>query len=466
MIRPGSSHHPLRVAVVGSGPAGFYTIQHLFQQKDLEVRADLFERLETPFGLVRFGVAPDHPKIKSVTAVYEKLARNPGFRFFGNVEFGSQLRLAELQRHYHQIVFCTGAQTDRRLGIPGEDLNGSHAATDFVAWYNGHPDFSHLEFDLDCESAMVVGVGNVAADVARILTRSPEELATTDIADYALDALRRSRVRVVHLVGRRGPVQAAFTNPEIKELGELADCETSTRSDEMELDALSAEALAAADDKATPRKVELLQSYNERRRPECSRKLILRFLASPAELLGDDAGRVRAVRLVRNELYTADDGSLRPRPTDRFETVDAGLVFRSVGYRGVALADLPFNERWGVLPNEAGRIVDPETLAPLTGLYTSGWIKRGPSGVIGTNKADAHETVECMLEDLREGRLLEPEQSDTESIADSLDERGARVVTYDDWKQLDALEVAQGKAQGRPRVKITDHAGFMRALGR
>jgi len=466
MNRPGSSGHPLRVAVVGSGPAGFYTIQHLFRQKDLDVRADLFERLETPFGLVRFGVAPDHPKIKSVTAVYEKLARNPGFRFFGNVEFGSRLRLAELPRHFHQIVFCTGAQTDRRLGIPGEELNGSHAATDFVAWYNGHPDFSHLEFDLGCESAMVVGVGNVAADVARILARSPDELATTDIADYALEALRRSKIRVVHLVGRRGPVQAAFTNPEIKELGKLADCETSTRPDEMELDALSAQALVNADDKTTPRKLEILRSYSGRRQQECSRKLILRFLASPVELLGDDAGRVRAVRLVRNELYTANDGSLRPRSTDRFETVDAGLVFRSVGYHGVALADLPFKERWGVLPNEAGRIIAPETRAPLTGLYTSGWIKRGPSGVIGTNKADAQETVECMLDDLREGKLLEPDQPEPEAIEHSLDERGARVVTYDDWKKLDALEVAQGKEQGRPRVKITDHASFMRALGR
>jgi ferredoxin--NADP+ reductase len=466
MNRPGSTSQPLRVAVIGSGPAGFYTIQHLFRQQELSVQADLFERLETPFGLVRYGVAPDHPKIKSVIAVYEKLARHPGFRFFGNVGFGNQLKLADARRHYHQIVFCTGAQTDRHLGIPGEDLIGSHSATDFVAWYNGHPDFSHLEFDLDCESAMVVGVGNVAADVARILTRDPAELAATDIADYALDALRNSQIRVVHLVGRRGPVQAAFTNPEIKELGALAGCETSTLPDEMELDELSAQALADAEDKATSRKVELLRSYCDRRQPDRSRKLILRFLASPVEFVGNGAGRVDSVRLVRNELYESDDGSLRPRSTDRFESVDAGLVFRSVGYRGVALPDLPFEESWGVIPNDAGRIIDPETRAPLTGLYTSGWIRRGPSGVIGTNKADAQETVKSMIEDLRAGVLLEPERPEPGAIREFLDERGARVVTYDDWQKLDALEIARGKAQDRPRVKITRHEEFLNALER
>jgi ferredoxin--NADP+ reductase len=454
----------LRVAVIGSGPAGFYTVQHLFQADDVATQIDMFDRLPTPFGLVRHGVAPDHPKIKNVTAVYHKLACRPGFRFFGNVEYGRDLKLADLRELYDQVVFCTGAQSDRRLGIPGEDLRGSHPATEFVAWYNGHPDYADLEFDLDCETAVVVGVGNVAVDVARILCRTIDELERTDMADHALEALRRSRVEQVYLVGRRGPVQAAFTNPEVKELGELEGASVETLADEMELDPLSRAALEKAADRSTRRKLDILRSYVGSGHDDRPRRLVLRFLVSPVELIGDDAGRVSAVRLVRNELFAREDGKLMSRPTDREETIEAGLVFRSVGYRGVPLPDLPFRDDWAIIPNQQGRVIDPESERPIPGLYVSGWIKRGPSGVIGTNKPDALETVGVMLEDLRDGRLepaIEPEE---EAVIRRLTERDVRHVSYDDWKRIDALEIAAGKARGRPRVKLIRPEEFQKAL--
>jgi len=464
MPQLGSEQAPLRVAVVGSGPAGFYTIHALFNRKELNVRVDMFERLVAPFGLVRHGVAPDHPKMKSVTAAYHKLATAPAFRFFGGVEYGRDVTLDDLRRHYHQIVFCTGAQTDRRLGIAGEDLAGSHPATEFVAWYNGHPDFRDLEFNLDAECAVVIGVGNVAVDVARILCRTRDELATTDIADHALEALSKSRVREVYLVGRRGPVQAAFTNTEVKELGALVGANVATLPEEMELDPISREALES--DRTAQKKVEILRGFAEPPASPKDKQLTLRFLASPVEIVGNAEGEVSAIRLVRNELYQSDDGAVRSRATDAHETLDTGLVFRSVGYRGVPLPELPFRDDWGVLPNEQGCIVDTETREPLLGLYCAGWIKRGPSGVIGTNKKDAFETVTGMLEDLQNGRLLEPEFPQLESIEALLRSRNAEFVSYEEWETLDALEVEQGASQGRPRVKFTRHDDFDRALGR
>jgi ferredoxin--NADP+ reductase len=453
------------VALVGSGPAGFYTLQALLAAPGLHARIDMFDRLPTPFGLVRHGVAPDHQKIKSVTAVYHKLALHTSFRFYGGVEFGRDLDLADLMAHYHQIVFTTGAQTDRRLGIPGEELRGSHPATEFVAWYNGHPDYCDLKFALDCEQAVIVGVGNVAVDVARILCRTPAELEATDIAEPALAALRDSRVRTVHLLGRRGPAQAAFTSPEVKELGELQDTETSTIAEEVELDSLSRAQMQASPDKATTRKVEILQSYAGRREPGKSRRLLLRFLVSPVEILGDPDGRVRAVRIVQNELVAGSDGSVRARPTGREELIPAGLVFRSVGYQGVALPGLPFDAGRGVIPNERGRILDGSG-QPMRGLYVGGWIKRGPVGVIGTNKTDASETVRSMLEDLERGLLLQPIEPELEGPERRLQARDVRCVSYADWQRLDAQEVERGRPCGRPRVKFSRYEEFDAALGR
>jgi len=463
MDRPGTTQRPLRVAVIGSGPAGFYTVQQLLQRKGLEVEIDVLDRLPAPFGLVRYGVAPDHAKIKNVIAVYDKLARDPRVRFYGQVEYGTTLSRSDLERHFDQAVFCTGAQTDRRLGIPGEDLAGSHPATDFVAWYNGHPDYADRQFDLGCETALVIGVGNVAVDVARILCRTAEELASTDIADHALVALRSSRVRTVVLVGRRGPAQAAFTPPEVEELGELPDASASTVPAEVELDARTRQALGPAPDKGTLRKIELLQSYAGRLEPAKGRRLQLRFLLSPVEIVPGPHGEVAAVRLARNRIELDAAGEVRAVATDETETLAAGLVFRSVGYRGVALPELPFDDRRGTIPHERGRIRGAAGEL-LPGLYVSGWIKRGPSGVIGTNKPDAAETVERMLEDLAAGTLAHPASPSRAAFESSLRERTGRWVSYDDWRRLDALEIEAGRAQGRPRRKLVQYEEFRRGL--
>jgi ferredoxin--NADP+ reductase len=466
MSQPGTEAQPLRVAIVGAGPAGYYAADHLLKQGGVIVEVDMIDRLPTPYGLVRAGVAPDHQKIKSVTAAFDKVAAHPRFRFYGGVEFGKTVAVADLRRHYHQILYSTGAETDRRMGIPGEDLKGSHPATEFVAWYNGHPDYRDCQFDLSQEHAAVVGVGNVAVDVARILCRSHEELATTDIADYALEALRESRIKEVYLLGRRGPAQAAFTNPEVKELGELADADAVARPDEVELDALSRAAIEASQDRATLKKVEILKEYARRPPGGKPKTLIIRFLVSPVALSGNEAGEVVAMRLVRNRLEATATGTLQAKPTDQFETLPVGLVFRSVGYRGVPLPGVPFHESGGVILNEAGRVLDPTTKQPVLGEYAAGWIKRGPTGVIGTNKPDAAQTVVCMMEDLAAGRVLSPAEPETAAAERMMRARQPKYVSYQDWLRLNTLEVARGRAAGRPRVKFTRVEDMLAALDR
>ena len=458
----GSSERPLRVAVIGSGPAGFYTVQHLFEAADPAIECDVFDRLPTPFGLVRLGVAPDHQKIKSVVKVYHKLAADPRFRFLGSVEYGKDVSLTDLRTHYHSIVFTTGAQADRRMDIPGEDLAGSHPATEFVAWYNGHPDYSDRRFDLSHPTAVVVGVGNVAIDVARILAATVEELQTTDIADYSLEALRESSVKHVYMLGRRGPAQAAFSNPEISELGALADAEVRTLADELVVDDDSR--AAAVNDPTLARKLEILRGYAVSGPPKKSRRITLRFLTSPVELIGDHQGRVRGVRTVRNELYRDKQGRIRSRPTEKFETIEAGLVLRSVGYKGIPLAGLPFLDDRGIVPHEEGRVIDPLTNRPLLGIYVSGWIKRGPYGVIGTNRADAKETVANLIADLRDGTFLSPRSAEPESMDSLLKERGVRYVSYEEWQDIDRLEMAMGMPGHRPRVKFTSRGEIFEAL--
>jgi ferredoxin/flavodoxin---NADP+ reductase len=466
MSQPGTEAQPLRVAIVGAGPAGYYAADHLLKQGGVVVEVDMIDRLPTPYGLVRAGVAPDHQKIKSVTAAFDKVAAHPRFRFYGGVELGKTVVVDDLRRHYHQILYSTGAETDRRMGIPGEDLKGSHPATEFVAWYNGHPDYRDCQFDLSQERAAVVGVGNVAVDVARILCRSHEELATTDIADYALEALRESRIKEVYLLGRRGPAQAAFTNPEVKELGELADADAVARPDEVELDALSRAAIEASQDRATLKKVEILKEYARRPPSGKPKTLIIRFLVSPVELTGNEAGAVVAMRLVRNRLEATATGTLQAKPTDQFETLPVGLVFRSVGYRGVPLLGVPFHESGGVILNEAGRVLDPTTKQPVLGEYAAGWIKRGPTGVIGTNKPDAAQTVVCMMEDLAAGRVLSPAEPETAAAERMMRARQPKYVSYQDWLRLNTLEVARGRAAGRPRVKFTRVEDMLAALER
>lgn len=449
----GTTPNPLRVAIVGSGPSAFYAAEHLQKQSDLVIQIDMFERLPTPHGLVRGGVAPDHPKIKTVTKVYDKIATHENFRYFGNVEFGRDITHADLVQHYHQIIYATGAQTDRQMGIPGEDLPGSHAATEFVGWYNAHPDYRDLTFDLSQEAVAVIGNGNVAMDVARILASTYEELAATDIADYALEALKNSRVRDIYVLGRRGPAQAAFTSPELRELGELQGAEVIVRPEDAELDPLSADDLLKSTDRTAERNVQTLARYATTPLQGKPRRLHMRFLVSPVELIGTE--RVEAIKLVKNELYRSEDGSLRPRPTNQFETIPVGLVFRSIGYKGVPLPDVPFDARNAVIPNAQGRVLDPENNRTVTGEYVVGWIKRGPSGIIGTNKPDSVETVNHMLEDLRSGTTLHPAQPNRESVVKLLESRGVQYVTYSDWLVLDTIEQEKGQAVKRPRIKFS-----------
>jgi ferredoxin/flavodoxin---NADP+ reductase len=451
---PGTSGAPLRVAIVGSGPAGFYAAEHLLRCEELDFEVDVFDRLPTPFGLVRAGVAPDHPKIKSVIRVYEKTASREGFRFFGNVEVGRHISADELAEHYNAVIYAYGTPTDRHLGIPGEELEGSHAATEFVAWYNAHPDFADRSFGLSCERAVVIGNGNVATDVARMLGLTLEELECTDTADHAIEVLGRNPIKEILILGRRGPAQAAFTNPELRELGDMADADIDVDPAEAELDELSREYLESDDADITTRKnVEIVREFAQREPEGKSRRIVLRFLRSPVEIQGDR--KVERIVVARNELHRDESGRLRPRDTGERETIECGLVFRSIGYRGIGLEGIPFDEGRGVIPNVGGRVTDPERGAPMPGQYAVGWIKRGPSGVIGTNKKDAQETVDNLVEDARAERLPSPAgAADPDGIARLLDDRVPDHVTFEGWQSIDAAEQERGRPLGRPRVKF------------
>ena len=437
----------LRVAIVGSGPAAYYAAAALLASEDPVVEVDLIERLPTPWGLVRLGVAPDHPQLKTVSRAFEKIAARPGFRFLGNVEVGRDVSHDELAALYDGVVYAVGSQTDRRLGIPGEDLPGSWPATAFVAWYNGHPDFQALDFDLSHERAVVIGNGNVALDVARMLALAREELAPTDTTDAAIEAIVGSGIREIVVLGRRGPVQAAWTSTELQELGELADADVLVDPAELELDPASASELDAGSN-IVQRNVEILREFAAHAPSGKSRVVRLRFCVSPVAILGE--GRVEGIELVHNRLEAGEGGSVRAVATNEREVLPCGIVFRSVGYRGVSLPGVPFAEDAGTIPNEGGRVLD-ENGVPIPGLYCAGWIKRGPTGVIGTNKKDATETVERILEDARAGRLAGRGGG---SIDDLLAGRGVAVVLQSGWEAIDAIERARGEAGGRPRVKL------------
>ncbi len=446
--------NPLRVAIVGSGPSAFYAAGHLLKNKakpDLTVEVDMFDRLPTPWGLVRGGVAPDHPNIKAVSRVFEKTAAHPGYSFYGGVELGRDISRDELRSRYHAVIYAVGAQADKQMNIPGEGLPGSWAATEFVAWYNGHPDYRHLEFDLSCKRAVVIGAGNVALDVVRMLALTGDELAATDIADHALEVLKGSAIEEVVLVARRGPAQAAFTNPELRELGELADADVFVDPADIELDPQSAEAIAAQGELTARRNVEILNDYSRLKPAGKRRRVVVRFLLSPVAITGQE--RAEAVELVRNQLV-AENGALRARPTDRRETLEAGIVFRSIGYRGIRPEGVPFDDALGTIPHQKGRVIDPDGGGPVPGEYAVGWIKRGPTGVIGTNKPDAHETVSSLIEDLEVGRLNEPSEAARGAIGQLLEQRDVAHVSYLGWRQIDEAERAAGEAAGRPRVKL------------
>ncbi len=445
---PGTPDNPLRVAVVGSGPAGFYAAGQLLADKERSVEVDLFDKLATPWGLVRYGVAPDHPKIKSVTRVYEKTAAKPGFRFHGNVEVGVDVSHEELASAYHAVLYAVGAAKDRRLGIPGEELEGSHAATEFVAWYNGHPDYADHDFDLSAKSVVVVGNGNVALDVARMLALDVSELQVTDTADHAIEVLSRSSVEEIVVLGRRGPAQAAFTNPELRELADLHDADVIVKAPEGTWVGLE------GIEPTNERNVEILRGYAAAEPQGRKKRIVLQFGASPVEILGSD--RVEGVRIVHNELVE-DEGRVSARPTGESEVIEAQLVIRSVGYTGSPLPGVPFDDGKGTIHNRGGRVTRVGTEDALPGVYTAGWVKRGPSGVIGTNKKCAQETVDLLWEDLAAGTLPEPSTTPA-ALLEALEERGVEVVDYAGWELIDAHEKSLGEPHGRPRVKLVRRA--------
>lgn len=457
---PNSADHlgTLRVAVIGAGPAGFYAAEALLKGRE-DVSVDLIDRLPTPYGLVRFGVAPDHQKLKSVTRLYERTLNDPRIRYLGNVEFGRHLTPEDLKRHYHAVVYAVGSPADRRLGIPGEDLPGSLSATEFVAWYNGHPDYQHLQVPLDAKTAIVIGVGNVAIDVTRVLAKSNDELAQTDMADHAIRHLKGSQVEEVVIVGRRGPAEAKFTTKELRELGELLNADIYV--DAADLVVPDSSRAAIANDVNAQKNLEVMEGFAQQAPQGKPRKVRIRFLLSPLEIQGD--GRVQRVVFERNRMEEQNGGWVAAVPTGERETIQAQLVFRSVGYLGTAVPGVPFDAKACVIPNAAGRVLQEGQ--PLTGAYVAGWIKRGPSGVIGTNKADAMESVAALLEDAATGLLKAPDEPTRQAVDALLAARDADPFTVTEWFGLDAVELAAGEAQGRPRVKVVG-VDAMLAAGR
>jgi len=452
---------PLRAAVIGAGPSGFYAAAALLKEAEHTVTVDMFDRLVAPDGLVRYGVAPDHQNIKAVAKIFDRTAADPGFRYFGNVEFGKDISHDELRRHYDVVVYATGAQSDRRLNIPGEDLPNSLSAMAFVAWYNGHPDFADLNPDLSCAAAIVVGVGNVAMDVARVLAKSVDELKGTDITDYALKALAKSNIKDIYIVARRGPAQVKFTNAEVREFGHLELADAIVLDDELRLDRASSASIEG--DTSMQKNLDYLRAYAEIGLQGKARRVHFRFLLSPVEIIGEE-GKIVAVKMEKNQLRPVAGGDISASGTGVFETIPAGMILRAVGYKGVPLPGVPYDSRKGTIPNHLGRVVEPSTEKEVSGEYVVGWAKRGPTGVIGTNKPDSIESVNSLFEDLQKGKLAGCVEPSREAVVDLLQARGVRYVTEAEWQVLDAAEVAAGKEAGKPRVKFVHTADMLAML--
>lgn len=456
----GTPERPVRVAVIGAGPAGFFTADALLRSESPLFDVDVLERLPTPFGLVRAGVAPDHQKIKAVTKTFERTAQNQRFRFLGNVEVGRDISASELSRHYDQVVYAVGSSSDRRLGIPGEELGGSHSATAFVGWYNAHPDFRDFPFDLRVERAAIVGVGNVAMDIARVLLKDPEELGKTDIARHALEALRSSRVREVVLLARRSPAHAAFDPRELEDIAALPGVRV-----ELDLARVEADARDTAHlDSRQQRNLEVMLGLARAAPAPAERVLRLEFSASPVELLPDPRGRVRALRVERNESVRGPDGRAVARGTGQFFELEAGLVFRSIGYLGLPLPGVPYDADSGVIPNRDGRVTTERNGQVIPGVYAVGWIRRGPLGVIGTNKADAQLVAKSMLEDVRTLAGAAPELRTHQAVDETLAKHGVKVTSYDDWMHIDLVELDEGRASGKLREKFASVEEMMNQL--
>lgn len=448
MTQLGSEQNPLTVAIVGSGPSGFYATEALIKS-DWNVHISMFERLPVPYGLVRSGVAPDHPKLKQAIKVYAGIAEAPEFSFLGNVTVGKDISVDELTTTHHAVIFTCGAETDRKLGVPGEDLPGSYTATEFVGWYNGHPDYRDREFDLSHETAVIIGQGNVAADVSRILAKTVNELKHTDIAQHALDALAESNIKNIYVIGRRGPAQAKFTSKELKEFGELTDCDPVIDPAELVLNPESETELADKGNAGNKKVYDLFTVYADRPPARKSRRCHFTFLKGPSALSGD--GKVEKIVLEKNNLSGEAFNQSARGSGDTIE-LDTGIVFRSIGYRGIPIPGVPFDERRGVIPNVDGRITNNDEVVP--GLYTAGWIKRGPTGIIGTNRADSVETVGSLLNDLDKLETDE-EKGGAEGAYNLLKQRGVRYVSFSEWKKIDQSEIELGEPKGKPREKYT-----------
>ena len=450
---------PYHVAIVGSGPSGFFAAAALLKAADSDdltcsVCVDMLEMLPTPWGLVRSGVAPDHPKIKSISAQFDKVSADPRFRFFGNVVVGEHVQPAELAERYDAVIYANGAQSDRPLGIPGEDLPGSVAAVDFVGWYNAHPHYGEMAPDVSSGRAVVVGNGNVAIDVARILVSDPDLLAETDIADHALDSLHARGVEEVLVIGRRGPLQAPFTTLELRELGDLeALGDVDVVIDPADFADITDEDLEAAG-KTVRNNIKVLRGYGERELKGAKRRIVFRFRTSPIEIKGD--GKVESIVLGRNELVRGEDGRVSARDTGEREDIPAQLVVRAVGYRGVPMPGLPFDDRSGTIPHTDGRIEGS------TNEYVVGWIKRGPTGVIGSNKSDSADTVATLLTDLQAAEPTDRGEDHAANVEQWLRGRQPRVVTNDHWRLIDEHERTTGQGSGRPRIKLTSLEELLR----
>lgn len=455
----------VRVAIVGSGPAGFYAAVELLRDTSVPFAVDMFDRLPTPFGLVRTGVAPDRQKIKTVTHKYsgEVEACYSRYRLFGNVELGRDVSMRDLLAHYHAVVVATGAGAERMLGIAGEELDGVIASSEFVGWYNGHPDHARRTFDFSARRAVIIGSGNVALDVARILSRTANELKQTDIADHALAALSASQVREVLVLGRSDAARSAYTPVELEELTSLADADVVVTSEERTLDSHTREELEAGTLEA--RAVKNLRIIESRTLTSPGRKprtVMLRFRLRPVEIVGSD-GKVTAVRVQRTEAVRLAGGKVERRPVGPVEEIACGLVFRSIGYRVVPVPGLPYDQAHECIPHDRGQVLDGPQGSPVAGLFVAGWAKRGAKGIIGTNKPDAAETVQMIRQAAREARLSKP--TGAHDVADLLRDRGVDFLTYSDWKVLDEFEVRAGQAEGRPRSKFVDLQAMKRALG-
>ena len=458
MSQPGTPDNPLRVAIVGSGPSGFYATEALLKS-GLSVKIDMLERLPAPYGLVRHGVAPDHAKLKQAIHLYDKIAEASDFNYLGNVTIGRDLSVEELKNTHHAVVFACGAESDRKLGVPGENLHGSYTATEFVGWYNGHPDYRNRTFDLSHDVAVIIGQGNVAADVSRILAKTVDELRHTDIAEHALETLSESKIREIYVIGRRGPAQAKFTPKELREFGELSVCDPVVSPDDLVLNPASQMELEDKSNTVSTKIYQLFKEFSQRQGPAKKRRCHFKFLLSPVELAGQ--GKLQSLTLEKNTLQ-GEAFSQSARGTGEKITLGTGILFRSIGYHGVPITGIPFDERKGIIPNIKGRVTNAGAILPQ--LYTAGWIKRGPSGIIGTNRADSVETVESMLQDLPTFVPIAG-NSGNNALLSLLRQRHIRFVTFTEWKKIDQQEVDRGKSAGKPREKFTYVKEMLDILG-